>query len=443
MKKIEKLAELINEIEALMNVCTRCGSCQSVCSVYGQTCDEADSARGKIVLLKALGKKIFQNPKKVQKRLDCCLLCGSCGFLCPNGVDIFEIFLKARVILAEFTGLSAGKKILLRQILAKNNVFDHVCDLGSKYQNILLKHADNDLNTSCSRSFSPLPKNRYFVDIAETSFKKRVELKKSYKSYKSYKTDSKRVLFFVGCLTDKLYPDIGDAVLKVLNYHGFNVIIPEEQGCCGMPSIAGGDLYSFQKLVKHNIDIIKKEKFDYIVSACPTCIFAIKKIWSLFFEADKKLKEDIKQIGEKIIDINEFIVKKTVSDFPDEKKAKENIIKMTYHDPCHLKKSLNVVNEPRILIKQNKKYDFIEMEDSDRCCGMGGSFSITHYNISEKIAEKKIENIKKTKAKVVSTACPACMMQLSDALSKIEDKIKVKHSIEIYADSLKESVVSG
>ena len=157
----------------------------------------------------------------------------------------------------------------------------------------------------------------------------------------------------------------------------------------------------------------------------------------------KELKEEIKKIGEKIIDINEFIVKKTVSDFPDEKKAKENIIKMTYHDPCHLKKSLNVVNEPRILIKQNKKYDFIEMEDSDRCCGMGGSFSITHYNISEKIAEKKIENIKKTKAKVVSTACPACMMQLSDALSKIEDKIKVKHSIEIYADSLKESVVSG
>ncbi len=431
MKKIEKLAELINEIEGLMDVCTRCGACQSVCSVYEQTCDEADVARGKLVLLKALGKKIFQNPHKVEKRLNRCLLCGSCGFLCPNSVNIFEIFLKARVILAGFIGLSAGKKILLRQILAKPGVFDLACGFAGKYQNILLKDAGNDLGTSCARKFSPLPKNRYFVDIAETSFKKSVNLKNSYKR------DGKRVLFFVGCLIDKLYPELGNSVLKVLNHHGYNVIIPEKQGCCGIPSISGGDLYGFQKLVKNNMDIIKKEKFDYIVSACPTCTFTIKKIWPMFFESDEKLKEAVKQTAIRIIDINEFIVKEIDFDVYDVESSKENSIKLTYHDPCHLKKSLNVFNEPRILIKKSQKYDFVEMADSDRCCGMGGSFSLTHYDISAKIAGKKVENIKRSGANVVSTACPACMMQLSDALSKSENRIKVKHTIEIYADTLK------
>jgi len=115
----------------------------------------------------------------------------------------------------------------------------------------------------------------------------------------------------------------------------------------------------------------------------------------------------------------------------------EDIKTVTYHDPCHLKKSLGVSDEPRVLIKANPRYLFREMPDADTCCGMGGSFNLQYYDISSDIGKIKLENIKLSGCDIVATGCPACMIQLSDIISKSGNRIAVKHPIEIYSDFLK------
>ena len=90
-----------------------------------------------------------------------------------------------------------------------------------------------------------------------------------------------------------------------------------------------------------------------------------------------------------------------------------------------------------MLIKANKGYSFSEMPEADWCCGMGGSFNLQYYEISADIGKRKIENIKTAGAGVVATGCPACMIQISDMLSKANERIAVKHPVEIYAESLK------
>lgn len=110
--------------------------------------------------------------------------------------------------------------------------------------------------------------------------------------------------------------------------------------------------------------------------------------------------------------------------------------KVTYHESCHLQKSLGVSKQPRDLIRMNPGYNLVEMAEANRCCGCGGSFTLTHYDLSLKMGQRKRDNVIASGAEVVATGCPACMMQLSDMLARNNDPVQVKHTIEIYAESL-------
>ncbi len=139
MPAIKELAELMQELDGLVSDCTRCGVCQSVCPVFESTCLEKDVARGKLSLLDGLIREMFKNSKGVQARLNRCLLCGSCENTCSSGVKAIEVFIKARVILAEFSGLSVAKKVLFQKLLANPDSFDRIFETVAKYQGLFLK----------------------------------------------------------------------------------------------------------------------------------------------------------------------------------------------------------------------------------------------------------------------------------------------------------------
>jgi glycolate oxidase iron-sulfur subunit len=135
------------------------------------------------------------------------------------------------------------------------------------------------------------------------------------------------------------------------------------------------------------------------------------------------------------MDISQFLVEKIV---PVAKASSNQADKafITYHDPCHLKKSLGIAAQPRKLLCANSHYILKEMSEADRCCGCGGSFNLNHYAISAAIGRHKRDSIIESGCSTVATSCPACMLQISDLLSQAGARIKVKHVVEIYADSL-------
>ncbi|RPH49027.1 MAG: (Fe-S)-binding protein, partial [Desulfobacteraceae bacterium] len=293
------------------------------------------------------------------------------------------------------------------------------------------------LGTSCSRIASPILKDRHFVPLAHVPFHRIVPSMNTPAGSSGIK-----VAFFTGCLIDKIYPNVAQAALDIFSFHGIGVFIPEGQGCCGIPAISSGDAESFERLLIHNIEKYSSAGFDYLVTACATCTSTIKKIWPLMVNTgpDNDLKSKVEKISFKTLDINQFLVSKIGVKAQDEEKIlinQDDTTIITYHDPCHLKKSIGVYAEPRILIRSNNAYTFREMPESDWCCGMGGSFNLQYYEISADIGKRKTGNIKTSGAGVVATGCPACMIQISDMLSKANEKIAVKHPIEIYAESLK------
>ncbi len=431
--KMQRLARDVRQLEDQLAVCTRCGMCQANCPLFAQTRKEADVSRGKLALINGLIDQMFDDAKGVNERLGRCLLCGSCAHGCPSSVNTVEIFLKARAIITQYLGLPFSQKIIFKKFLSNPETFNSFMGMVTPFQKLLFKKQDNAQGTSCARIASPLLRHRHIVPLKEPAFNKTLEDHDFRANGKGVK-----VAFFVGCLIDKAFPNIAHSVVDVLNHFKTQIFIPSHQGCCGIPAIASGDYETFESLVKTHVTLFSKEKFDYLVTACATCSSTIINLWpTLLKSKDKSLLKKVEELAEKTVDISWLLEKRfdLSSQIPEDKKEKKCV---TYHDPCHLKKSLGVFKEPRQVI-QACGHTVKEMVDSDTCCGMGGSFNLHYYDISSKIGEQKAKNIINTGCSIVATSCPACIMQISDMLAKQNQSILVKHPVEIYAQALANS----
>ncbi len=432
MYDMHKLAQLMKDLEGQLVACMRCGMCQAVCPVFAETGRESDVARGKLALLDGLLQQMFADPHGVQERLNKCLLCGSCAANCPSGVKVLDIFLKARAILSGYVGLSPAKRAVFRGILAHPARFDRILRWGSKLQGLFLKPVDELLGSSCARFQSPLA-DRHVKELAPLSLRSRTGALNIPAGQSGI-----RAGFFVGCLVDKIFPEVGEALVRSLKHHGVGVYLPEEQGCCGIPALSAGDLTTFSELVRYNLQRFADASCDVLVTACATCTATIKKVWSLMAQdLDPEEQEQVRKLAEKTMDISAFLVDRVGVTAIVDTMSPEGTI--SYHDPCHLKKSLGVASQPRVLLRANRKRRLVEMAEADRCCGCGGSFSLQHYEISASIGLRKRDNIINSGCQVVATSCPACMLQMTDMLSQGRSAIQVRHAIEVYAESLPSS----
>jgi glycolate oxidase iron-sulfur subunit len=431
MADIHKLYHSLKELEDELTPCMKCGMCQAVCPLYSETKRESDVARGKIALLEFMAAEMLNDPQAVKERLDKCLLCGSCAANCPSGVKVLDIFLKARSIITEYQGLSAPKKLIFRGLLARPGTFDALLSLSAKLQGLFTKTTSQTLGASCARFKTPLLGDRHFVPLAKKPWHRQTPALDSEPG-----PGKPRVAFFPGCLVDKVFPRIAQTAVSILTHHEVGIAMPRDQACCGIPALASGDRETFVKLVTHNIQLFGGDQaFDYLITPCATCTSTIKKVWPAMQEFfPEHMQEPIQNLAGKTMDINAFLV--DVLQVTKERPEAEAKTSITYHDPCHLKKSLDVSAQPRKLLQHNPDYTLIEMKDADRCCGMGGSFNLLHYDLSHQIGEKKLESILDSQAAVVATGCPACMLQITDLLSRAGKDVAVKHPIEIYAETL-------
>ncbi|ELZ6347183.1 (Fe-S)-binding protein, partial [Campylobacter jejuni] len=108
---------------------------------------------------------------------------------------------------------------------------------------------------------------------------------------------------------------------------------------------------------------------------------------------------------------------------------------ITYHDPCHARKMQGVFKEPRELLKTN--YHFVEMSNSNTCCGFGGvGMQTDYYDRALSVGLKKAQMIDESKASVVSAECSACRMQISNALEQNSSKVVFASPLELIAKAL-------
>ncbi|MGQ9695958.1 MAG: (Fe-S)-binding protein [Thermodesulfobacteriota bacterium] len=404
--------------------CVKCGNCLAQCPVYAETLEEPLSSRGKMALIESLPEQNLSLSDRFSKILSQCLLCGTCTENCPNGVSGDEIIREARSLLVKEKGLSLPKKAIFKYLLDSDRLMPWLIKGGTALQNILLKRIPKESGLHLRFPVPFLDQRRLIPPLAPDPFLN------IYSGWIRAEKEVMRVGLFVGCVSNYLFPEISRSALELLLRQGISVFIPKDQYCCGLPALGSGDEETPLSLAKKNMGVFAEEDLQQIIVPCASCAAMLKLDYPALFAADDPAKQKIVAFSEKVRDLSSFLIQ-MIDGKPVDHNGKRNFLRVTYHDPCHLRRKLGVFREPRQLLKNLPGVQYLEMPEANRCCGQGGSFNIANYDLSLKIADRKIKAIAETDADVVTTACSGCLLQIMDGLHQAGLKKEVRHLAEM------------
>ena len=231
----------------------------------------------------------------------------------------------------------------------------------------------------------------------------------------------------MGCSTNFLYPEVGEATVKLLSPIG-TVTIPAQQTCCGLPAFALGDMKTARDLARKNVLAFSEDRLDAIVVSCSSCATHIKMAYSELLAGESALRPKLEDLIQKVEELSQFISKRS-SDLPISHPPLSPQT-VAFHDPCHAKRKLKITKEPRELLKSLPGLSLVELK-GNRCCGHGGLFNLSHPDLSQKILEHPLTDLDSSGAEVITTSCMACLMQFKLGVQRTGRKVKVKHWAEL------------
>lgn len=417
MAKLKDLADYREEIEQ----CVKCGACRAHCPVFGVERREGRVARGKVALSQAVLDGEIDFDAKVMQDLSQCLLCGSCCAGCPNKVPTEEIVAAARRRIAAEKGLSTfGKGVAA--VLGRPKMMNILAKSGGKLSGLLFKKLPNDSGLRLRFPVPYLESGRTLPPITDRPFRERVPERIEGEPGKP------KVAFFTGCGVNYMYPAIGEAFLRALKFLGCTVIIPKDQACCGLPAVSAGAGGTVESLAEQNLAALTREPVDFILTACASCNAGLGKVYA-------EMEGEYSALAAQTKDVFVFLLEQgLVAKLATLPKAQTRK-RVTYHDPCHLR-TRGITKEPREILKNLPQVDYVEMENAATCCGLGGTYSVYHYENSKKIGAKKAAHIAECAADLVATDCPGCIMQLQDSINHAGGKARAVHILELLNDAL-------
>lgn len=249
-----------------------------------------------------------------------------------------------------------------------------------------------------------------------------------------------RVGLFVTCLVDAMRPSIGFSTLELLELAGCEVHIPQAQTCCGQPAWNSGDQSTTHKLAMKWLK--EFETFDYVVIPSGSCAGMISAHYPQVFINDPDLRSKAVQLAEKTFELTDFLInviglenlKVKLSNKLGGGTSPEDlstILSVTYHDSCSGLRELGVKQQPRQLINVLTKAKVIEMQESEQCCGFGGTFSIKYGEVSSAICDDKCKHITDTGAQAVVLGDLGCMLNIKGRMSRLGNPTQVIHISEL------------
>ncbi len=397
--------------------CIKCGACINVCPVFrslgGQTYGHIYQGGIGTVLTAYLDD--FEIASDLASL---CMGCKACQAICPARIDIPGMITSLRAKIVAEKGLSRTKKMVYRSILGNPGRFDNAVRTATVLQRPFIE-ADGMLR-QLPPPFAPLTNTISLPSIAYRTLHDRL------KDTVQPQVAKVKVAFYAGCLANYAYPELGMDVISVLHSYGAKPCFPMEQTCCGAPALYEGLPDTTVSLAKKNITVMEAENPDFIVTVCPGCAVMLQKEYPRILGHDPDWKKRAEKAASKIRDFSQLIME--LSPFAVKKPARN--MKITYHDPCHLKRGLGIYSEPRQLLER-EGYEIVEMEDSDVCCGFGGKTVLEYPELSNSVLQRKLDKIIACGVDTVVTNCAACVLQLRGGLDKRKSNIKVMHSAEL------------
>lgn len=416
---------------SIVQQCMHCGLCLPTCPTYDATKLERNSPRGRISLMRAIADGRLETTKAFGEEMYFCLGCLACMTACPAGVNYAELFEHARAE-AESSGVLNSPKRSLIRAFTMRWLFMDLNRLHLAGQIIRL-YQQLGFQSLLRRSgvLKLLPKRLRELEAMTPDIQPRFSAELIAPVTRAAGKRKYRVAMLTGCAQDLIFSDVNRDTVEVLARNGCEVITPPGQLCCGSLYAHNGEWEMAQQLARRQIDQFPPAQFDAIITNAGGCGSHLKHFHKLLAD-DPAYRERAQLWDRKVKDIHEWLMEIGLEP-PRVNGAAPFVV--TYHESCHLSHGQKVVEQPRQLLRAIPNLKLVELPESSWCCGSAGVYNIVQPEMANELLERKLKHIRSTKAEVVATGNPGCLLQLVNGAKQQNMRLRVAHPITLLAEA--------
>jgi len=410
-----------------LDACVHCGFWLPAGPTYEVTADEADSPRGRIVLLRALAAHAMPaDDPTLDLHLDRCLGCRACESVCPSGVVYGPALEEARsgIVLARgrSAALAAGLWLLARP--ARQRALWLLARLAraSRLPELLARGAARGANGTPGPVAASPPGALALGMLAATRPRPRDGRRRTPRPAPDAGGDA--VALFRGCVMDGLFGHVHGAAVRTLARNGFEAREVPGQACCGALAAHAGEAALARALARANV-----LAFDAAAPGVPVvtdsagCGAMLKAYGEVL--ADDPLAERAHAFAARVRDVSELLAER------GPRRAGRLPLRVAYDAPCHLHHAQKVTRAPLAVLGAIPDLELVPLEGSDRCCGSAGLYSLLQPGLSLEVLDRKLAAIAAAAPDVVATGNPGCLMQIGAGALLAGLDVELRHPVEL------------
>ncbi|MGV3483126.1 MAG: (Fe-S)-binding protein [Planctomycetaceae bacterium] len=406
---IDKLGPRGATMGHAVETCIHCGFCLPTCPTYEVLGDEADSPRGRIMLMKEVLEGKLE-ASQAAPHIDRCLGCVACQTHCPCGVDYGHLLSSYRSLESSRAHSPASFAIRLRRKLASWTLpYPRRFSLAMRMGRLGKK-----LSFVTPAALQPM------LDLVPEKLPDREPLPAYFEAVGNPRGS---VMLHIGCAAQVLRPDISAAAIRVLTRNGISVQVPPSQGCCGALSWHIGDAETATRMAVHNFAAFG-DGDEPIITTAAGCGSGMHEYPLILAGRDNAAQAE--RFAERVVDISVYLDRIGIEPPPAGRP-----LRVAYHDACHLAHAQKVRKPPRNLLQSISGIELVDLQESDLCCGSAGTYNIDQPVIAAQLGQRKAENLIATSCDVVVLGNIGCQVQIEQHLAKAGSTIPVLHTIQL------------
>ncbi|MDQ2776448.1 MAG: (Fe-S)-binding protein [Acidobacteriota bacterium] len=414
---VSSALEIIAPAQADLDKCVHCGLCLNACPTYRELGVEMDSPRGRVYQMNAVANGAPMTPEYIQ-HMDLCLACRGCETACPSGVPY------GRMIEAARAGIEQKRRRSIWNRAIRNLIFNHLLPSRSALQvagaGLYLYQASGLQRLVRASGILKIWRRLSNIEALSPNAEAPFFYSKIGKTFPAIGDRRYKVAFLAGCIANVAFARLNEATVRVLQQNGCEVVIPGSQNCCGALHLHSGLVTEARRLAQNNIDAVIDGGFDAVLTNAAGCGSTLKEYDELLHT------EKAVQFKALMKDVTEFLASIELN---REMGAVDAVV--TYQDSCHLAHGQKIKEAPRRLLKTVPGLIFREMPMADVCCGSAGIYNVVENEMAMQILEHKMEHVAFTKASVIATANPGCMLQLQAGARLFGTNQCVLHVVQV------------